>query len=630
MAQPIFHGQGTGMTRMSLSQPNNQNLGSPIEYHVPPSAANSTYPGIILPEVSLTEPASVQNNSYRSVQTMGTQVLSADFDGDDQHFNSGQSGIPFSSQWNFGTNIIDFDLEKDSYQDFFEKIKISPNSNFAFRTINGNNYAIGNGATRQVYQKLIKDIILDLMTVINPYFVDVNLEKIFWEDDKNIELFVKFIVLVIKNDCLLPYHLHPGILEIISGKQMDNSSLNFFMEKMEPDIYNKTKNLNQKQFDELDSSYNSIEDLYRGKVCGNITNKKMIVYQRIAKYVQLTKLINCHDIISIDLLLSGIYEITPESVLTVLIFNDILYRDYFHNFLNQLNEEELKELLLTFGNTLSLNDKYHININEGEYNSGINISVCTRHISINKKVFDYGFNELKKYLLGSGSIRDGQNFLGFNRQEDNDNFLRWEEFPRDDLRRLMRHDDLREYYQRMVEHVRQMERTELIDHGREIESIAQETYETVRNVNERGAPETNDTARWVSYTGLSLISSAQLTMDRYRTGVNFFFYPNYRRYGDFSTTVYNDTDSIFVSVRQTISHNTEIEIRRNSFSTFPLGSTGPISIPQKKRDLISLNARTQRDIAKSERKKNKTKFMKNNKLINYFPKNNYGYRKAYR
>lgn len=72
-----------------------------------------------------------------------------------------------------------------------------------------------------------------------------------------------------------------------------------------------------------------------------------------------------------------------------------------------LSEKELKQLLITFGNTLSLNKKYSINIHN-ILNNDIHITTCFSTVSINKKLFENPehLNNLKLYFCDNDIISD--------------------------------------------------------------------------------------------------------------------------------------------------------------------------------------------------------------------------------
>lgn len=65
-----------------------------------------------------------------------------------------------------------------------------------------------------------------------------------------------------------------------------------------------------------------------------------------------------YDILTIDLSLSGTYDIVPNNVLSIMEINSVVnnpkYHDMWITFVKTLNNVELKQLLITFGNTMIL------------------------------------------------------------------------------------------------------------------------------------------------------------------------------------------------------------------------------------------------------------------------------------
>lgn len=81
---------------------------------------------------------------------------------------------------------FDFDTEKDNFASVCEQIKIFPGYKFNFDVIRHDNRAYGHGATKQVYHKLLNDIVSQHGTIMiktHPYFMDINTDHDFWKTD---------------------------------------------------------------------------------------------------------------------------------------------------------------------------------------------------------------------------------------------------------------------------------------------------------------------------------------------------------------------------------------------------------------------------------------------------------------
>ena len=304
-----------------------------------------------------------------------------------------------------GTKHFVFDLEKDNLQYIIEQIKIFKGHLFQFNTIHHAGNACGEGATRQVYHKLCNDMVNTIMTNTHPYFMDINPDHDFWSSDENIECFVMLIGMIISSGCLLPYHLPPALLEIISNKILTSTELSFFMEKIDPDGYSYVKHIDPADFPSLGTGFDSIDDYYKSKVIGSIDDKKMDIYRSIAKHFELFDSFHDYDILIIDDTFSGSYTITADQVSSI-IHIDNEYGDMWRNFIHSLSETEIKQMLILFGNTLSLDNSYTVHVSNSDID--IQITTCFRTIRLNKKLFDNpeNLNNLKIYFSDFDTISD--------------------------------------------------------------------------------------------------------------------------------------------------------------------------------------------------------------------------------
>lgn len=327
------------------------------------------------------------------------------------------------------TKHLDFDLEKDNLSYVHEQIKIFKGYQFSFDTVQRNNRAFGDGATRQVYNKLSNDLIGTIMVKTHEYFMDVNVDHPFWNSEDNIECFVIFIGMVINSKCLLPYHFAPALLEMISNKKMNMVELEFFMEKIDPIVLNSAKKISPDNFKSLETDYDTHEELYRAKIINytQFTKRKMDInfmniYKMISKKFELFDSFYDYDILTIDSTFSGLYTITADRVLSLMYLDQQEHSDIWEKFVRSLSEQELKQMLITFGNTLSLENKYTIYISE-TLKTDIHITTCYQTVSINKSLFENAdhLNNLKLYFTDNDEISDGLNIFRHYDHDDNNN-----------------------------------------------------------------------------------------------------------------------------------------------------------------------------------------------------------------
>ena len=243
------------------------------------------------------------------------------------------------------------DLKKDGLFYIFDQIKKYPGSELRFETISENSRAYGDGANRQFYLKLCNEMVNTIMAKTHPYFMDINLENEFWNNSENIKVFVEFLAMTINSNCVLPYHLPLALLECISYKKMNITDLEFFMEKIEPDLYKETKKVGA-DFAKLDIGYDTLEEYYRNRVIGSMSERKLEIYQKIAEGFQMFDSFHDYDILTIDKLFAGSYTISAEQVLNIINLNNTEYGNMWTEFVKSLSEAELKKMLIVFGNSL--------------------------------------------------------------------------------------------------------------------------------------------------------------------------------------------------------------------------------------------------------------------------------------
>ena len=298
---------------------------------------------------------------------------------------------------------LNIDISTDILFNVLNHIAINKGYYFDFTTKHEKNIATGNGATRQVYCKLADELMKELLVQKNNYFMDINVDNAFWESYENIESFGFLIEMIIKSGCILPYHFTPALLEIISNQILTLEQLEFFMEKIDPDLLVFAKKVNPSDFESLDTNFKSHEEFYRSIVIGTVDEKKMTIYCNISNCFES---IDGRSILDIDRIFSGNYTITANDVLSCTILTERQYQDIWNQFINSLTEKELKQLMILFRNTLSLKERYDIIVKNIDID--IHIEICFKKVTINQKLFENleYLNNLKNYFVDNDNIHD--------------------------------------------------------------------------------------------------------------------------------------------------------------------------------------------------------------------------------
>lgn len=341
----------------------------------------------------------------------------------EQPFNSEFDNVDDNPTFNFVKNKKKiFDLEIDNFDSICTWMDTYDGYIFVFDTIYQNKISTGPGATRQVYHKICTEWLLEksILVKTHPYFADINIDHSFWMSTENIKKFVIFLAMAIHSKYIISFHLPPLLLEIISKKKMTLRDLEFYIDKIDPEAYYYAKKINSNEFELLGTDFINHEEYYRSKIIQDISIEKRIIYESISRQFELFDAFNNFNILTIDKTLSGIYEITPDIVFSITLINDcgkdtMKFKKIWKNFLKTLNEKELRQLLITFGNTLSLNKQYSIIITD-ICNSDIHITTCFSVVNINKKLFENPehLNNLKLYFKDNDIIDDGMRIDDYN------------------------------------------------------------------------------------------------------------------------------------------------------------------------------------------------------------------------
>jgi len=304
---------------------------------------------------------------------------------------------------------VDFKLNIMTFHDFLSTLKFFKNCLFNFNLIDNQNNSYGSGANRSVYLKMANDMIGNILVQNGKYFVDVNTNHIFWDNIVNIESFGRFIYLLLASKTILPFHLPPKYLEILSGNPMTKEEIEYFYEKMYPGIVidEKYKN-NPQEFTKLDVGYNNYEEMIRSEVF-NENDKTLAIYYSLAEY-QKHLFDYPVNVATMDYVLSGHYLITGEMVKKIFKIRHTLssvYETIWNSFIDTLTSDEIKQMLVTFSNNLSMNQIIYIIIKD-DIQIDIKIYTCMGEVYINKQLFKNSatLSNLKIYFKGQDILNE--------------------------------------------------------------------------------------------------------------------------------------------------------------------------------------------------------------------------------
>ena len=291
-----------------------------------------------------------------------------------------------------------------TYEELFNILHEHPFTYINFQIISATNMSFGNGASRQIYQYVWTDIMNKLLRIICGYFLDISTDNlVFWNYEDNIELFVSFIGLCVTSDCVLPYHLHPILLQKIVQKPMTLEQQLYFLKYYNPDLYMEIiKYTSDDTFDVIKTTgYDTIEEYIEADIFRNqMENWKLDMYQKIADlFIKKFDSICNYDCIKLDTIISGYYEIKASDVIAIMPVDNPICQNMWTQFIESMTSDQLKKLLLLCSNSLSTVSKFQINILDS-METDIKISTCFRQVDLNKKLFETTetLDSLKLYL----------------------------------------------------------------------------------------------------------------------------------------------------------------------------------------------------------------------------------------
>jgi len=290
-----------------------------------------------------------------------------------------------------------YDLHKDSYMEIIDMIKTGNVFPFGIECVSENKITRGIGGTRQVLNKVMDEIFSTLFKPINNFFCDIDETNDFWNSEENIDAFATLIAIIIARGCTTPYHFTPGFLETITAKKHAMDDLSYYVKMIDYDIYKRTINLQQSSFHEIDSDYESKEELYRSVVdkFSNITHLKNIIGHKLnAKFGSYYSRKKTPK--EVDIIIGGEYEMDLQKVKNNIYFRTTEYEELWNDFLACLTKDEMKAMIFLFTNSLSLD--FAVNIYVRNITQDIKIEICFSEVTIKMSLFD-NFESLYRLKL---------------------------------------------------------------------------------------------------------------------------------------------------------------------------------------------------------------------------------------
>ena len=278
-----------------------------------------------------------------------------------------------------------------TFYDLFELFDHNP-SDINIELVNGSNLASGDGVNRQFYLNCIRQIIEIGAFTINDRYMNIDATNGFWVEETNIYGLIKLIELIVK-DGALPYHISPCLLSKLVSKPLTEFEQVFFINRMDPVLWNRIStpaaekliiddlgfvDRNDYQLFLLDKNYHPSSPLRE------ITD---LVYEQLVEASRETVFRLFNSALELDEHLSGQYTLTSDMVykMTKLETDIDRYHTLWKEFIYSLTETELKNMLLTFTNSLSINQQLSIRVRKSD--TDMQIQTCLKLITLNEKLF---------------------------------------------------------------------------------------------------------------------------------------------------------------------------------------------------------------------------------------------------
>lgn len=275
-----------------------------------------------------------------------------------------------------------------------------PKTSITIELENDTDVAYGNGVNRYIVNLLCEEI--DTKMLIHDgnktKFNTDALKKLY--DENLLYDFGKLIILMREiNDTYLPIRLP---FELISSMRIiETYELCMYANLLDPLAYKHIYRYLQskKKFKSIDSGYDTPHKALKNICIGASTNEEYIkqITEGIVYFAD--KMVTNLDIISLDIYLSGPYEITATDLLKKLLFNDIVssHRDKINDFILTLDQSQIKKCMKNIGGVPSLLSAYHISYLEQNSKLTYKISTCIPSVQLSHAIFD-NINSVTEHL----------------------------------------------------------------------------------------------------------------------------------------------------------------------------------------------------------------------------------------
>jgi hypothetical protein len=296
-----------------------------------------------------------------------------------------------------------FNFDADNFQSILPSLLSDECDEISFTTnYSGQKYAFGSGANKCAYAFINNDILnTGILIKTRRQFVNVNIKHEFWEFEANIKAFCKYLKMMVNSGCLFEYHFEPCLLEKLTDSKLSDIEIKSYAQLICGETFAQIEKLNSRHL--MDLTGHSLKiDYYKDLVMQTCSIKSQI-YEDLATYF-----IAYFDKLTVseaDSKISGSYNFTPEIVSGMCTISPP-YNKLWIEFIKSLSESELKQLLVRFGSSTSVETQYQIIVCP-DIRVDISIRICSAEVLINKRLFDQNcLSNLKMYLIGDEKISD--------------------------------------------------------------------------------------------------------------------------------------------------------------------------------------------------------------------------------
>lgn len=307
------------------------------------------------------------------------------------------------------TSQITFHWHKDNLRSIITKISTIKNANISFHIANGGKNATGNGATRQVLDRLFTELQTAHMVKVNHWVYEVDDNDDFWMNQTNIEAVALLIAISTKFTYVFNFHFSPRFLECLAHSAMTPTECTEFVRHFDIDVYNSCQPLSFEKFSQLELGYVTKTEYYRNLLYHCTTDSALKIHRAITIAIEpYTKFPT--TVTKIDNQLSGPYKLVARDVLEICTIDDERYATTWRRFINSLSENELRQMLMVFGCTTSTMVEYTISI-EFDMEQDIKIETCFYRAKLSDRLFkNMGtMMALKQYFGSNDQFMEDQN-----------------------------------------------------------------------------------------------------------------------------------------------------------------------------------------------------------------------------